>query len=152
MPARIGDRCVVLAPLRPAGRVRVGGEPRDARAQVGVIDAGAEAVVVGWDPFGLVVRPAADVPDPARLPNAGAACPSPAELAADREAAAEAVRRESFWANYGPVIGHRLTVVLPMTVVGAAAGWWWAGVPGVALGAAAAVLVAALLLAWLVLN
>lgn len=152
MPARIGDRCVALGPLHPSGLVRVGGERRDARALLGAIPAGAAVVVVGWDPFGLVVRPADEVPDPARLPDRGAVCPAPDELVARREAEAEAVRREEVWANLGPLVGDRLTLLLPVSVVVAAGGWWWAGVPGVAVGALFGVLVAALLLAWLVLN
>lgn len=152
MPAHVGDPCVVLAPLRPTGVVQVGGERRDARALIGAIEVGTKAVVVGWDPFGLIVRPASELPEPTRLANHGTVCPSSQELTDEREAQEEEVRRASFWARYGSEVGDRLMVLLPITVVVAAAGWWWIGVPAVAVGASAAVLVAGLLLAWLVLN
>ncbi len=151
MPARIGDHGVALGPLHPCGPVRVGGERRDARALIGTIAATEAVVVVGWGPFGLVVRPAAEVPAPAALPNFGAQCPSPAELAAERAEDAEAVRRESIWA-ISPEAGDRLALLLPAGVVAAAGGWWWAGVPGVAVGALFVILIASLFLAWLLLN
>jgi hypothetical protein len=152
MPALVGDRGVTLASLHPSGLVLVGGERRDARAQVGTIESGTEVVVVGWDPFGLVVRPASGVPNLVAVANFGAACPSPQELLAQRVAEADEVRRESIWANLGSDVSNRLMMVLPLTVVAAGAGWVWAGIPAVTIGALVAILVAALILAWLVLN
>jgi hypothetical protein len=153
MPTLVGDRGVTLAPLHPSGLVLVGGERRDARALVGSIDAGTNIIVVGWGPFGLVVRPAAEVDNPARLPNRGVQCPSHPELVAERDAVEEEVRRESLWArNLGSDVGNRLALVLPLTVVAAGAGWVWAGVPAVAIGALVVILIASLLLAWLVLD
>jgi hypothetical protein len=152
MPTLVGDRGVTLGPLHPSGLVLVGGERRDARAPVGTIDAGSDIVIVGWDPFGLIVRPAAEIPDAARVSNCGTTCPSPQELLAQRVAEAEEVRRESVWANLGSDVSSRLMMVLPLTVVAAGAGWVWAGIPAVTIGALAAILVAVLLLAWLVLN
>jgi hypothetical protein len=152
MQALVGDRGVTLAPLHPSGLVLVGGERRDARTLVGTIEAGADIVVVGWNPFGLIVRPAAGVPDPAQVSNYGAACPSPQEFFAQRVAEAEKVRRESVRANLGSDVSNRLMLALPLTVIAAGAGWVWAGIPAVTIGALAAILIAALLLAWLVLN
>lgn len=153
MPAHVGDRGITLAQLHPCGLVQIGDDRRGARALLGTIDGGVAIVVVGWDPFGLLVRPAAEVHNPAGLPNYGQPCPSPQDLTEEREADSEEVRRESSWArNFGSDLGDRLAIVLPLTVVAAGAGWVWAGVPAVAIGALAVILIAALILAWLVLN
>lgn len=53
--APLGARGVARTPLRPVGRVRVGGQEFDARARDGLLPPGAEVVVVGHQGHELVV-------------------------------------------------------------------------------------------------
>ena len=59
IPARptlkIGDEGVVAAPLRPIGRVEIGGELVDARADMGYIDAGQRVKIVALADMGRVL-------------------------------------------------------------------------------------------------
>ena len=94
MAGKIGDRCRVVAPLRPTGLIDLAGCRRDARAVGPPLDAGADAVVVGYDPFGVLVRAAADVRELHQLPNLGEPVPAADELVSLREDAARRVRAD----------------------------------------------------------
>jgi membrane-bound serine protease (ClpP class) len=52
---KIGDEGVVTAPLRPIGRIEIGGELIDARADMGYIDAGQRVRIVALADMGRVL-------------------------------------------------------------------------------------------------
>jgi hypothetical protein len=134
MSVRVGDRCRVAAPLRPTGVVEAGGHRRDARVMVGTIDAGGDAVVVGWDAFGLLVRPAAAVPEPARLPGYGEPVPTVHQQAVEREEAARRTKAEE--TEEAAHEAREIAGLVGLLAVAAGAiGYWLVGFEGAAIGA-----------------
>lgn len=138
MSASVGDRCRVTCPLRPTGVVEIDGHRRDARAVAVPIDAGAEVVIVGWDTFGVLVRPTAEVPDPARLPGYGKPVPTAAEMAAEREVESQKAKAEEL--EEATHEAREVVALVGLVAAGAAGlGYWLAGAEGAAVGAAVVV-------------
>lgn len=75
MSVHIGDRAITRTPLRPMGRVEVGGQLYDARSEREFIDANVPCLILRGEFRNLIVRPLSnDEPTP-ELPNMGQALP-----------------------------------------------------------------------------
>lgn len=94
MAVHVGDRGQAATKLQPQGFVLVNGERHDARAEFGLIEPGAEVVVVAGDHMGLVVRALSPGAAP-RLPRHGErVCTSFDERVTEESERAEVERQE----------------------------------------------------------
>lgn len=119
MSIRVGDRGTTVGELRPSGFIDLNGRRVAATTDTGFVPDGQPVVVVGSTPFGVKVRPPAEVAD---LP-AGEPLDTPREPAADPEPA-------------GGDGWRRVMLAVPVGVAVSAGGWGYqlAGWDGVMIG------------------